>query len=91
MAVSRLLMRALSLDKGDTTVKLEPEFWAMLTEICAREGVTITQMVNAIDRWNDAPRASAIRVFVLNYLRSSASGSRMNMADGAYSGVLKAD
>jgi len=46
---------------------LEPEFWAALREVAAREGVALAALIARVDagRGPEQPLASALRVFVL--------------------------
>lgn len=55
---------------GRTSMRLEPELWDALEEICAREAMTLTEVVKQIERLgHPGGRTSAVRVHVLNYFR----------------------
>ena len=57
-----------------TSLRLEPEIWKALNEICAREGMTVHQLRTLIDdhrRGNS--RTSAVRVFTVTYFRMVAA------------------
>lgn len=59
-------------------MRLEPELWEALEEICRREQLTLTSAVQAIEtRWADlgqtSGRTSAVRVHIVNYFRDAAT------------------
>ena len=55
-------------------MRLEPELWDALAEICARERQDISRMVRHIEAiGHSGGRTSAVRVFVLKYFREAAS------------------
>lgn len=58
-----------SLSGHRTSVALEPEFWAVLRIVAAKEGLTLSALVTRIDaaRGNDKALASALRVFALEH------------------------
>ena len=57
-----------------TSMRLEPESWDALDEVCQREGRTLHQIVDEIDcTRTTGGRTSAVRVFLLNYFRSAAT------------------
>lgn len=63
--------RSVTLQGHRTSLSLEPEFWAALKEITAARGISLTQLIAAIDRDRGARGLSgAIRVYVLAYYRS---------------------
>lgn len=53
-----------------TSVSLEPEFWDALRDLAAGRGVSINQLVTEIDGNRTGNLSSAIRVFVLQALRT---------------------
>ncbi len=55
-----------------TSVSLEPEFWAELARLARAEGVSLNELVTAIDRERTGGLSSAIRVHVLARLRRRA-------------------
>lgn len=59
--------RSFSLSGHRTSVALEPEFWAALEALAAREGVALNGLVTRLDaeREPGRPLASALRVFAL--------------------------
>ena len=54
-----------------TTMRFEPEFWAALEDMAARERTTVNALVATAAGQND--RTSAVRVRVLNYYRERAA------------------
>jgi predicted DNA-binding ribbon-helix-helix protein len=56
-----------SLSGHRTSVALEPEFWAVLRAVAARDGVPLSVLVARLDagRAPSQPLASALRVFAL--------------------------
>jgi predicted DNA-binding ribbon-helix-helix protein len=55
-------------------MRLEPELWDALLEICQREGHDISQLVRQIEAvGHSGGRTSAVRVFVLEYFRAAAN------------------
>ena len=55
-------------------MRLEPELWDALPEICARERQDISRLVRQIEAiGHSGGRTSAVRVFVLEYFREAAS------------------
>jgi predicted DNA-binding ribbon-helix-helix protein len=55
-------------------MRLEPEVWDALREICLREGLELRELIKHVER-TAAPggRTSAVRVHVLEYFRSAAT------------------
>lgn len=73
---AREVKRSLTIAGHRTSVSLEPQFWETLKEIAAHEGVSVAAMVGQIDAGREPGGGSlsgAIRVFVLNRLRSRLS------------------
>ena len=52
-----------------TSVTVEDAFWAALQEIAESRGVSINQLVSEIDRSRDGNLSSAIRVFILQWVK----------------------
>ena len=74
MSTSRLVNRNVTSTNGRTSMRLEPELWAALEEICHRESMTLADLVKSIERrGHPGGRTSAVRVFVLTYFRNAAS------------------
>jgi len=74
--VSRLINRNVVAGRGRTSMRLEPELWDALKEICRRERQDINQLVRHIESiGHRGGRTSAVRVYVLEYFRAAASES----------------
>ena len=77
---SQLINRNVTAHRGRTSMRLEPELWDALDEICAREGLTLGEVVRRIEaRGHSGGRTSAVRVHVLDYFRraSTEAGHRV--------------
>lgn len=63
--------RSFSLAGHRTSVALEPEFWAALTEIAERRAQALSALVAAIDaeRTPEEKLASSLRIFALRAFR----------------------
>lgn len=71
---SRLINRNVTAVGGRTSLRIEPETWDALGEICQRERLTLGELVRQIERaFPDHPRTSAVRVFALDYFRVAAT------------------
>ena len=66
--------RSLTLEQHQTSVALEPEYWAELEAWAADDEATLTSVIEGIDRDRDTidSLASSIRVAVLQRLRTRA-------------------
>ena len=74
MTVSRLINRNVIAERGRTSMRLEPELWEALLEICEREGQDMSALVRRVEQAGHAGgRTSAVRVFVLSYFRDAAT------------------
>lgn len=74
MSASRLVSRNVKGDHGRTSMRLEPELWDALEEMCRREHIGIRDMVRRIGaRARPGGRTSAVRVEVIGYFRSAAT------------------
>jgi predicted DNA-binding ribbon-helix-helix protein len=74
VADSRLINRNVVAERGRTSMRLEPELWDALLEICQRERRDMSQLVRAIEEvGHSGGRTSAVRVFVLEYFRAAAT------------------
>lgn len=71
---SRLLNRNVTAERGRTSMRLEPEIWDALHEICSREKTTLAGLVQHVERdRTSGGRTSAVRVHVLGYFRAAAT------------------
>lgn len=74
MTVSRLINRNVVAERGRTSMRLEPELWEMLSEICERETQDMGTMIRRIEAFGHAGgRTSAVRVFILTYFHLAAT------------------
>lgn len=74
MAVSRLVNRNVVAERGRTSMRLEPELWDLLTEICEREARDMSTLVRQIEAAGHAGgRTSAVRVYVTSYFYTAAT------------------
>lgn len=71
--MSRLAIRTVITASGRTTMRLEPEFWDALGEICRRERLTLSELVRRIDL--PGSRTSAVRIYALLYFRAAATAA----------------
>jgi predicted DNA-binding ribbon-helix-helix protein len=84
MAISRLVNRNVVAERGRTSMRLEPELWNMLSEICEREAQDRSTLVRQIEAAGHAGgRTSAVRVQLLPHSRdrSRACGRGSRLAD----------
>ena len=74
MGASRLVNRNITAGSGRTSMRLEPEVWDALREICLREGVELRELMLTVERGaTSGGRTSAVRVHVLRYYREAAT------------------
>ena len=74
VTVSRLINRNVVAERGRTSMRLEPELWDALLEICDREGQDMSSLVRRIEQiGHSGGRTSAVRVFVMSYFRVAAT------------------
>lgn len=72
--MSTLISRNVTLADRRTSIRLEPEMWDALQEICLREGRSIHEVCSEIDRLRQQSGLTAgVRVFILNYFREAAT------------------
>jgi predicted DNA-binding ribbon-helix-helix protein len=73
MTISRLVNRNVVAERGRTSMRLEPELWDMLSEICEREARDMSTLVRQIEATEHAGgRTSAVRVYIANYFHVAA-------------------
>lgn len=74
MTASRLINRNITAGNGRTSMRLEPEVWDALREICLREGIELRELIRRVEAdAGEGGRTSAVRVHVLQYFREAAS------------------
>ena len=73
MSTSRLVNRNVIAPSGRTSMRLEPELWEALQDICQREAISLSDLIQRIERkGHPGGRTSAIRVYVVTYFRAAA-------------------
>ena len=74
MGGSRLVNRNITAGTGRTSMRLEPEVWDALREICLRESLDLRQVIREVEGGAETGgRTSAVRVHVLKYFRAAAT------------------
>jgi predicted DNA-binding ribbon-helix-helix protein len=61
--------RSIRIAGHNTSISLEPEFWAELKRIALREKISLNKLVARIDTGRSGNLSSALRVFVLKELK----------------------
>jgi predicted DNA-binding ribbon-helix-helix protein len=71
---SRVQPRRIIINGRPTSIRLEPAFWGWLREIAAECGMTAKAFIEGVVAAKDpkCPLASALRLYIANYFRSSA-------------------
>ena len=81
MGASRLVNRNITAAGGRTSMRLEPEVWDALREICLRESLDLREVIRAVVGGAEAGgRTSAVRVHVLQYFRAAATSDGHSLA-----------
>ena len=71
---SRLINRNIVASRGRSSMRLEPEIWDALTEICQREKLLIGDLVQQVEAsQEEGGRTSAVRVFAFKYFKAAAT------------------
>jgi predicted DNA-binding ribbon-helix-helix protein len=74
IAKTRLISRNIIAASGRSSMRLEPETWEALREICQRERVGLAGLVQRVEgEGSSGSRTSAVRVFVLGYFKAAAT------------------
>lgn len=74
MPRSTLVNRNIVAERGRTSMRLEPELWDALAEICRRERTSPSELCRRLERSGlPGGRTSAMRVFIVTYFRSAAT------------------
>lgn len=98
---STLVSKNVTVTGGRTSVRLEPEMWDGLNEICRRERANMHQICTsvALQKHEDTSLTAAIRVFVMRYFRMASTedghtkaghGFGLTLAIGANGGTRNA-
>jgi predicted DNA-binding ribbon-helix-helix protein len=76
VSASRLVNRNIIASSGRTSMRLEPEIWDALRDICARERVKLDDLIAQIEALGyQGGRTSAVRVYILQYYRKLAEAA----------------
>jgi predicted DNA-binding ribbon-helix-helix protein len=71
---SRLVNRNVNATSGRTSMRLEPEVWEAIREICLRDDIDLGELIRRVEQSRPAGgRTSAVRVYVLQYFRHSST------------------
>ncbi|WP_158744384.1 ribbon-helix-helix domain-containing protein [Acidisphaera sp. L21] len=69
---SRLVNRNIIASRGRSSMRLEPEIWDALQEICKRERVGLGDLVQRVEgEGSEGGRTSAVRIFAFQYFRTA--------------------
>lgn len=78
---STLVNRNITVAGRRTSIRLEPQMWDALHQICRREAATLNEIVTEIERRRAASSlTAAIRVYVLSYFRAAATDEGHRLA-----------
>ncbi len=68
--MSSLILGNIRVNGRRTSVRLEPDLWDALEDICAREEVSLDQIcAHVADHNGERSFTSSLRVFIINYYR----------------------
>ncbi len=71
---TRLINRNIVAVRGRSSMRLEPEIWDALAEICSREQMPIADLVQRVEAsLTSGGRTSAVRIFAFEYFRAAAT------------------
>ncbi len=60
-------------NRHQTSISIEPEFWAVLQQLAMQKGMSVNQLVTEIDLQRDGENlSSAVRIFILKTLLATA-------------------
>lgn len=74
----RLVNRNVFTGGHRTSIRMEPEFWTALEELCHRQNITCADFITQIDQQRGSrnepeARTSAVKVSILQYYRAAAT------------------
>ncbi|MCP1336159.1 ribbon-helix-helix domain-containing protein [Futiania mangrovi] len=70
-----LISRNVRIGEHRTSVRLEPELWEALEDICMREDLSLHDVCTEVAQQDRSGGfTSALRVFVIRYFRAAAAG-----------------
>jgi predicted DNA-binding ribbon-helix-helix protein len=75
---SQVVKRSVMIDGHKTSICLEDAFWSSLKAIAQAQGATVAQTVTTIDETRKQSNlSSAVRLFVLDYVRNGQMGKQV--------------
>ena len=75
---SPVINRTIIVDGHKTSITLEDAFWSSLQEIAQAQGATVAHTVTEIDKTRQrANLSSAVRLFVLDWVRNGQMGKQV--------------
>ena len=75
---SPVIKRSIIVDGHKTSITLEDAFWSSLKEIAQAQGATVAHTVTEIDKTRQrANLSSAVRLFVLDWVRNGQMGKQV--------------
>lgn len=66
---ARIRKRSVVVSGHPTSVTMEDAFWKVLQDIAETRNVSLNQLVSEVDRSREGNLSSALRVFVLRWVR----------------------
>ena len=73
MTKSRLINRNVTMASHRTSMRMEPEMWDAIQDICRRENMPTDELIRQAEAAaGQGGRSSAVRIFVLEYYREAA-------------------
>ena len=90
-ANTSLVIRNVTVDGHRTSVRLEPEMWNAVGEICRRERCSIHNLCTLVSASKQGPGSltAAIRVFIMQYYKTAATEAGHNTAGHGSGSVLQ--
>jgi predicted DNA-binding ribbon-helix-helix protein len=87
---SSLVSRNVTVSGHRTSIRLEPEMWSGLAEICRRERVIMHEVCTAVAtrKQENSSLTAAIRVFVMAYFRAAATEDGHSKAGHGYGSIM---
>ncbi|MEJ0062010.1 MAG: ribbon-helix-helix domain-containing protein [Alphaproteobacteria bacterium] len=72
---SNLVSRNVTVDGHRTSVRLEPEMWEAVKEICRRERASLHEICTMVAQYRrpNSSLTAAVRVFIMAYFRTAAT------------------
>jgi predicted DNA-binding ribbon-helix-helix protein len=61
--------RSIRIARHNTSISLEPEFWAELKRLAAEQKISLNKLVGQVDAARKGNLSSALRVYVLKRLK----------------------